>query len=86
VDKNVLPGGVPNTPARRLTFRLRNAASLWELAEAYRRARPVPALWAPKHGAAILMRAARLMYYRWVPRGRGGGQRGGGSSGFGPFR
>lgn len=60
----LLPGGVPNTATRRLMFRIRRATSLRQLAATYRRHRGQSGVWEPRHAAAVLMRAARLLYYR----------------------
>jgi len=68
IKQDLLPGGVPNTPTRRLMFRIRHALSLRQLEEAYRRNRVHPSIWEPKHSAAVFMRVARLLYYRCVER------------------
>ncbi|MEW5297014.1 MAG: hypothetical protein WDW38_007222 [Sanguina aurantia] len=68
---DLLPGGVPNTPVRRLSEEIREATSLRALASIYERNYYKTQIWKPSHAAAILMAIPPLIYYQ-LTAGAGG--------------
>ncbi len=64
LERDLLPGGVPNSPNRRLSYAIKHALSVHKLARLYASNAHKLVWFKDKHVAAMLMRAASLLYYR----------------------
>eukprot|EP00798_Chlamydomonas_sp_ICE-L_P005847 gene5848-6133_t len=64
VERDLLPNGKPNTPVRRLSYSISHALTLEELDRVGKanRHKATNKVWLPKHEAAMLIRAAALVY------------------------
>lgn len=64
LQRDLLPGDVPNSPVRRLSYRIQHALTLKQLAHIYFTHRHKPQIFKDKHVSAILMRIPNLLYAR----------------------
>jgi hypothetical protein len=100
LELDLLPGGVPNTPTRRLSYHIKHALSLRTLHDLYAGNSHKTAFFEAKHVASIVTKAAKLTYHRLgrppcrsrlaallrvPPGGLGGGEAGGRSSRSSPY-
>lgn len=64
LEQDLLPGGVPNTPWRRLLLRIKNTWTLRQLLELYAANHYKTAVFNDKHRTALFNRIPSLIYYR----------------------
>jgi hypothetical protein len=64
LEQDLLPGGVPNTPWRRLLLRIKNTWTLRQLLDLYAANRYKTAVFDDKHRTALFNRIPSLIYYR----------------------
>ncbi|GFR51421.1 hypothetical protein Agub_g13709 [Astrephomene gubernaculifera] len=65
-DRDLLPGGVPNTPWRRLAYKLRLAPDLRELLKIYGSNCRNTNVWSPRHTALVAIRGSAILYPKAV--------------------
>lgn len=63
-SRDLLPGGVPNTPLRRISYDIKHAINIQELVTAYDRHRRNGPNFKAKHHAAVLMQIPDLLYIK----------------------
>ena len=73
---DMISGGIPNTPVRRLSYTIKHAISLQDLSRLVTRNRQkmTGGVWLDKHEAAVLDRVADLGYHRSMQGVRGEGR------------
>ena len=71
-EQDLLPGGVPNTPTRRIMHEIRSALSLPEMQQLFMLTHHKTSIWCEEHTAGILMRATTLLYSQAISQQVGG--------------
>lgn len=66
LQQDRLPGDVPNTPSRRLSFAIRSSVSIRQLRSIYSENRLHESYFSHKHAAAVVMRIPNLIYHKAV--------------------